>query len=559
MKKAMKQSAVMAILNTVCIILLAAAALGFAVNTVVSLRINAANDDRYNLTQYANQFMDGSAYLTDEVRAYAATGDRVHYDNYWNEINAAQNREKGLAGLQEIGITAQEQALIDQMSALSTGLEPLESEAMDQAARGDTLTAIGEVYGSEYSATASQIESLRTQFLNTLSARTAGEVERLSGVCTAITCTVGVIVFAAVVLQIISIVYSRKRIIRPVILIEKEMEEIAGGNLSSQFDLEPDTSEIGVLVESIHRTKDTLKQYIGDISLKLSRMARGDMDQRMDLKYVGDFRPIQNALATILDALNHTLGQISAASERVSGGSAQVSQGAQALAQGATEQASAVEELSATISDLSQRMDRVAESAASTKAISDESASVLNVCSEKMDELVSAMGEISEVSSEIGKVIDAIESIAFQTNILALNAAVEAARAGAAGKGFAVVADEVRNLANKSREASKSTGELINRSISAVKHGTEIVDETAQTLSGVVEGTRQSSSHVDQIAENSQEQAEALKQLTLGVNQIADVVQTNSATSEESAAAAQELSDQATRMQELLDAFRLRG
>jgi len=555
----MKQSTAMAILNTVCIGLLLITAIGFGNTTIVNFSINDANEDRHNLSQYASQFLDGSQYLTNEVRAYAATSDQAHYDNYWNEINVTKTRENSLAAMQAIGLTGDEQAIIDQMSALSEGLEPLEAEAMVHAANGDTLAAIAEVYGPEYSSTAAKIQTLRTQLLTAISQRAAEKVQRLTGVCTLINVIVDVVVLAAIALQIVSIVYSRKYIIRPIKLIEEEMREIADGNLSSHLDMEADTSEMGMLAHSIHRTKDSLKQYIGDISLKLTRMAGGDMDQRMDLEYVGDFRPIQDALVTILDALNHTLGQVSTASGQVSLGAAQVSQGAQSLAQGATEQASAVEELSATINDLSHQMDKVAESASGAKTITDESVGTLGVCSGKMSELVSAMEEISQVSGEIGKVIDTIENIAFQTNILALNAAVEAARAGSAGKGFAVVADEVRNLANKSQEASRSTEEMINRSIQAVRNGTEIVGETAKTLDGVVAGAKQSSSHVDEIAANSQEQAEALKQLTLGVNQIADVVQTNSATSEQSAAASQELSEQAARMQELLSAFRLRN
>lgn len=558
MKQAMKQSVAMGILNTVSIILLLGTALVFGINTAVSLRINTANQNRYDLTYYANLFMDGSAYLTNEVRAYAATGDQVHYDRYWQEINTTQSRERGLDGMNEIGITREEQALIDEMSSLSTGLESVENEAMQFAAEGRNTEAIAKVYGQQYSSTTENIERLRTEFIQTLEQRTKQNVERLERVCININILVAAVIVASIFLQVWSILYSRKRIIRPVMAIEKEMLEISRGNLSSHLDLESDTSEIGTLVDSIHRTKETLKQYIGDISLKLSNMAQGNMDQKMELEYAGDFLPIQEALSTILNSLNQTLDEINTVSERVSAGSSQVSQGAQDLAQGATEQASAVEELSATINDLSARMDQVAESADSAKQITDGAASSLNACNAKMAELVHAMEEISAASSEIAKVIDTIESIAFQTNLLALNAAVEAARAGSAGKGFAVVADEVRTLANKSQEASRSTEGLITRSLDAVRHGTEIVGETANTLMRVVDHAKESTTHVDEIAANSQEQAVALKQLTQGVDQIANVVQTNSATSEESAAAAHELSDQAARMQQLMKAFRLR-
>ena len=85
-------------------------------------------------------------------------------------------------------------------------------------------------------------------------------------------------------------------------------------------------------------------------------------------------------------------------------------------------------------------------------------------------------------AKEIVNINKTIEDIAFQTNILALNAAMEAARAGEAGRGFAAVAGEVRNLANKSAKASKNTASLINGSLSAVKEGTLIADDTAKAL-----------------------------------------------------------------------------
>ena len=85
-----------------------------------------------------------------------------------------------------------------------------------------------------------------------------------------------------------------------------------------------------------------------------------------------------------------------------------------------------------------------------------------------MKKLIAAMDEIRKNSGEIGEIIRVIEDIAFQTNLLALNAAVEAARAGDAGRGFAVVAEEIRSLAGKSAEASKSTAELIEKSVRSV-------------------------------------------------------------------------------------------
>ncbi|MCI8774132.1 MAG: HAMP domain-containing protein [Lachnospiraceae bacterium] len=318
-------------------------------------------------------------------------------------------------------------------------------------------------------------------------------------------------------------------------------------------------NEIGFLAETFEKTIIRLKGYIGEISAVLESIAQGDLTLATEQTYVGDFASIKESLDNILDKLNDTMSQIVESSDHVSNGSEQMSIGAQALSQGAVEQASAVEELDSNIRQISEQVGRTAENAVQASQKVEAVGAQLMESNQKMQEMIAAMEAIDARSNEIGKIIKTIENISSQTNILALNAAVEAARAGEVGKGFAVVAEEVRELAGRSSEASKSTANLIERSIEAVKEGTRIASETAEQLVTVVSGANEVVETTNMIAEAARAQADSVFEIREQINQISNVVQTNSATAEESAATSQQLSSQAGLLRNMIGMFRIRN
>ena len=558
MKKAMNQSTLTMILNIGSIAALLFMMLLLIAYSSVSSRLNTANTDRFEMTYNANRFMNGSSYLTNEVRAYAATGSQEFYDNYWNEVNNLKNRDIGVAAMQEIGITADEQAMIDSMYALSNQLVPLEEQAMEQVQAGRQDAAINYVYGDEYSNSIAKINTLKESFLETLNARTLREVESLNRTNLIIRILMAFALVMVGTFQVLSMKVIRKRILRPVIAVRDQMGELSQGNLSTEFPWEPDSSEIGMLIASIHETKRELKKYIQDIDSTLSQMAKGNMNLVVSDSYRGEFLPIQRALRQILDALNEALRHIHQTAQDVSNESERVSSGAQTLSEGAVRQASTVEELSAGIQDISGEVKHTSADANKARKFSMDAEVQLKVCCQKMDSLSTAISDISESSRQINGIIKTIEDIAFQTNILALNAAVEAARAGAAGKGFAVVADEVQRLASKSAESAKNITELIESSVQLVQYGTSLSNETTTALSMVVASAQQSSALVDKIAESAQQQSESLRQLTEGMESISGVVQTNAATAQESASSAEELHQQAEKLKMSIQRFQLR-
>ena len=148
---------------------------------------------------------------------------------------------------------------------------------------------------------------------------------------------------------------------------------------------------------------------------------------------------------------------------------------------------------------------------------------------------------IGKAKQNIGKIIKVIDEIAFQTNVLALNASVEAARAGEHGKGFAVVAGEVRNLSIRTTDAVKQTSSLIEASGRNVKIGIEVANRMSAALEEIKSSMKAVENRIETVGRASEMQTQSIHEINSGINIIAGVVHTNSATSEQTAAASEEL------------------
>ena len=340
-------------------------------------------------------------------------------------------------------------------------------------------------------------------------------------------------------------------ILEPLHAIEDVAKELTEGNLHSTLEYRSE-DEIGKLAHSMRKSIRILGSYVDDIGRAMKLFSEGNFGVQPEVEWKGDFIGILDSFMAFEKSMAETVKGIQSASNEVSEGAEQVAASSNDLAEGATNQAAVVEELTATVTNVA---DQVAQNAQSAKEISGKVGELGNAILEsngKMHEMVDSMNEINEASKEIDKIIATINEIASQTNLLALNASIEAARAGEAGKGFAVVADQVTVLADQSAQAAKESAVLIETSVKAVEKGMVIADQTATQLEDVADNSRTITEQVGNIADTLETQTTAIHQINEGIEQINDVVQTNSATSEECAAASQEMSSEAENLRELI-------
>ena len=298
----------------------------------------------------------------------------------------------------------------------------------------------------------------------------------------------GIVVLA--IITVCSILATLKRakmlihyIVEPVRELSSVAEKISGGELDIEIAYQSE-DEIGELAEDFRKTATTLQRIIGDLNHILDAFAKGDYTVKSGCRdaYVGEFDTVHAKLIATTEHVSDALKSIRESSNQVAQGSDQLAVSAQDLAKNATDQAVAVDSLAQSVSEITEQILGTSKSIDIAKDVGTTAA----VSQQKMTELTEAMERISVTSKEIGQVIEEIESIASQTNLLSLNASIEAARAGEAGKGFAVVAEQIRMLAESSANSADTSKQLLTENQNEVEHGNQVTQQTAESLTDVL-------------------------------------------------------------------------
>lgn len=342
----------------------------------------------------------------------------------------------------------------------------------------------------------------------------------------------------------------------PLLRISDSLQHLALGKAKDTID-ETYTGVFEKLRTSVNTIIKRNKALVETITSCLTKIASGNLDIDKIEDFAGDWNCVSAALNNIVDSLNKSVSSIYNAVDEVAEGATQVAVSSQNISRGAADQAGSIEELTTSIAQVASQTQLNATNAGKANSLAKEMSERAAAGSKEINEMLESMQEINDSTKNISKIIKVIDDIAFQTNILALNAAVEAAHAGANGKGFAVVAEEVRNLAARSANAVKDTTELIKGSINSVEKGTSIAKDTAKTFGNIIEGVDKVAEIVDNIAAASNEQANNITEINQALERISKVVQSDSTTAEQGAAASAELSKQAGILKSSVQKFKL--
>ncbi|ELC7325875.1 Tar ligand binding domain-containing protein [Salmonella enterica] len=301
----------------------------------------------------------------------------------------------------------------------------------------------------------------------------------------------------------------------------------------------------------------TVIQPLQQSASRIERIAAGDLTMADEPTGRSEIGRLSHHLQQMQHALQQTVGAVRQGAEEIYRGTSEITAGNTDLSSRTEQQAAAIEQTAASMEQLTATVKQNADNAHHASKLAEDASGKASRGGQMVSGVVQTMGNISTSSKKISEITAVINSIAFQTNILALNAAVEAARAGEQGRGFAVVASEVRTLASRSAQAAKEIEGLIGASVSLIEQGSEEVIAAGSTMNEIVDAVKRVTDIMLDIAAASDEQSRGIVQVSQAISEMDKVTQQNASLVEEASAAAASLEEQATRLTQAVDAFRL--
>ncbi len=345
-----------------------------------------------------------------------------------------------------------------------------------------------------------------------------------------------------------------KSVVKPLGELEGSLNNLAQGILSNNFVYEKQ-DEIGKLYKILNDMRLGILSYIQDIDKNLSVMANGDLVSSSNMKYLGDYEPIERNLVHIRSSFSTEFKNMDKQADQVALSAEEVAKVSESLAEGAVNQTDSIQMLQDKIQITLEENTKFDDFVKSARKSSHDTNQSVEYAKNQMSKAVIAMKDISEASEKIKKIVQALDDITSETSLLSLNASIEAARAGEAGRGFAIVAENVSKLAEESSKSTETITNLIENALECVLRGTQIVNDAAKSLNEISDNTNIVDEIISKLNEQSKLENGLMEEINALSTTILDVVTDNSAISQECAASSAELITYSTNLKNSVAKF----
>jgi PAS domain S-box-containing protein len=311
-----------------------------------------------------------------------------------------------------------------------------------------------------------------------------------------------------------------------------ELEELIGHIRSGRLDVrlhgtgEHDSRGLLDAVNTLLEETLSLMDYSRHL---LRQLARGEIVQDVTPVTSGvalEIQGIFNETIASLQVMIHGIIETAAAIDGA--GRALVARQGE-LAERSSRESASIEAISASVEELSTAVSQGARNAEETLGMATMVAEKTLGGRQIAERVMQLVMDVAGEARQAGLISQAIQEIAFTTNILSLNAAIEAARAGSAGRSFAVVAAEIRKLATNAGREARGTERLLQTLVQGMEQGEQGLGHVTREIGDITALMGRVADRARDMARSAAEQDGSLGEIARGITVVEQSLSGNAA------------------------------